>query len=58
MARLERDLERVLEDLAEDLPLLRFLVDRRLGGQKRLPMPGRGGERVPSDRDLWAITPH
>jgi hypothetical protein len=44
--RLERDLERVLEDLADDFPLLRSLVDRRTGGQKRLPMPGRGDERV------------
>jgi hypothetical protein len=35
-ARLERDLERVLEDLADDFPLLRSLVDRRTGGQKRL----------------------
>jgi len=48
MARLERDLERVLEDLADDFPLLRALVDRRAGGQKRLPMPGRGNERVPA----------
>jgi hypothetical protein len=46
MARLERDLERVLEDLADDFPLLQSLVDRRAGGQKRLPMPGRGGDRV------------
>ena len=46
MVRLERDLERVLEDLADDFPLLRSLVDRRTGGQKRLPMPGRGRERV------------
>jgi hypothetical protein len=46
MVRLERDLERVLEDLADDFPLLRSLVDRRTGGQKRLPMPGRGDERV------------
>lgn len=46
MARLERDLERVLEDLADDFPLLRSLVDRRAGGQKRLPMPGRGREAV------------
>jgi uncharacterized protein (DUF2461 family) len=44
--RLERDLERVLEDLAEDFPLLRSLVDQRAGGQKRLPLPGRGDERV------------
>jgi hypothetical protein len=48
MARLERDLERVLEDLADDFPLLRSLVDRRTGGQTRLPMPGRGHERVPA----------
>ena len=46
IARLERDLERVLEDLADDFPLLRSLVDRRAGGQKRLPMPGRGDERI------------
>ena len=44
--RLERDLERVLEDLADAFPLLRALVDRRAGGQKPLPMPGRGEERV------------
>ena len=53
--RLERDLERVLEDLADDFPLLRSLVDRRAGGQKRLPMPGRGDERVPSS--LFANVP-
>jgi hypothetical protein len=55
MARLERDLERVLEDLAEDFPLLRSLVDRRAGGQKQLPMPGRGRERVPVS--LFAALP-
>jgi hypothetical protein len=42
--RLERDLARVLEDLADEFPLLRSLVDRRPGGQKRLPMPGRGSD--------------
>ena len=46
-ARLERDLERVLEDLADEFPLLRSLVDRRRGGQKRLPMSGKGDEQVP-----------
>src|SRR6185295_9476408 len=45
-ARLERDLERVLEDLADDFPLLESLVNRRAGGQKKLPMPGRGKERL------------
>jgi hypothetical protein len=53
--RLERDLERVLEDLADDFPLLRSLVDRRAGGQKRLPMPGRGREPVPAP--LFASVP-
>lgn len=48
LTRLERDIERVLEDLVENFPLLRSLVDRRPGGQKRLPMPGRGEERVPA----------
>ena len=54
LARLERDLERVLEDLADNFPLLRSLVDRRAGGQRRLPMPGRGEERVPAS--LFANT--
>jgi signal transduction histidine kinase len=45
--QLERDLERVLEDLADDFPLLRSLVNQRAGGQKRLPLPGRGREEVP-----------
>jgi hypothetical protein len=48
VTRLERDLERVLEDLADEFPLLQSLVDRRAGGQKRLPMPGHGAERVPA----------
>ena len=48
IVRLDRDLERVLEHLTDDFPLLRSLVDRRAGGQKRLPMPGRGDERVPA----------
>ncbi len=55
VAKLERDLERVLEDLADDFPLLRSLVDRRAGGQKRLPMPGRGDEQVPGP--LFANVP-
>jgi hypothetical protein len=45
--RLERDLARVLEDLADDFPLLRSIVDRRPGGQKRLPMPGRADPKAP-----------
>jgi histidine kinase/DNA gyrase B/HSP90-like ATPase len=42
-SKLDRDLERVLEDLATDFPLLDSLVARRRGGQKRLPMPGSDG---------------
>ena len=44
---LERDLERVLVDLAEDFPALSALVDRRGGGQRRLPS---GGEATPIAR--------
>jgi hypothetical protein len=37
----ERDLEAVLIDLADEFPLLSALVERRAGGQRSLPM-GRG----------------
>jgi hypothetical protein len=42
--RLERDLERVLDGLADDFPLLRSLAERRRGGQKSLPLPNHAGE--------------
>ncbi len=38
----ERDLEAVLMDLADDFPLLASLVEQRAGGQRRLPMAGSG----------------
>ena len=41
MRPLERDLDRVLEELSDDFPLLGSLVDRRTGGQKRLPIDGK-----------------
>ena len=41
---LERDLEAVLLDLADDFPALAALVERRPGGQKRLPT---GREALP-----------
>jgi hypothetical protein len=42
---LERDLETVLVDLADEFPLLASLVERRAGGQKRLPIgPARSVE--------------
>lgn len=53
----ERDLEQVLVDLAEDFPLLASLVERRAGGQKRLPI-GRGGEPQDGPGPLAAtVTP-
>jgi hypothetical protein len=41
MRPLERDLDRVLEELSDDFPLLGSLVERRVGGQKRLPIDGK-----------------
>lgn len=41
MRPLERDLDRVLEELSNDFPLLGSLVERRAGGQKRLPIDGK-----------------
>ena len=37
---IERDLEGVLVDLAEEFPALNALVERRAGGQRRLPTGG------------------
>jgi len=42
---LERDLETVLVDLAEEFPLLASLVEQRAGGQKRLPIGGAGSAK-------------
>lgn len=46
----ERELERVLVDLADQFPLLAALVERRAGGQRRIPLgaPGSGHELVPA----------
>ena len=41
---LERDLETVLVDLAEEFPLLESLVTRRPGGQRKLPIGKPGAE--------------
>jgi len=38
---LQRDLAHLLEKLADDFPLLTSLVERRAGGQKRLPLAAR-----------------
>jgi hypothetical protein len=44
----ERDLERVLVEMADDFPLLAALVERREGGQRTLPIgrPGAGDARA------------
>lgn len=67
---LERQLESVLIDLADDYPLLATLVERHRGGQRRLPIgqPGKGAmvavgaldveaERRPSDGSQAAARP-
>jgi len=41
----ERDLEVVLADLADDFPLLGSLVEQRAGGQRRLAVAGRHASR-------------
>jgi hypothetical protein len=40
----ERDLQRILVDLAEEFPLLAALVERQAGGQARLPTARPGGQ--------------
>lgn len=44
---IERDLEKVLGDLADDFPLLATLVERHRGGQTRLPMGRPGAGPIP-----------
>jgi len=54
----ERDLETVLVDLAGDFPLLASLVERRSGGQRALPVDGRGGaEPAPSGTSILISVP-
>ena len=40
----ERDLQRILVDLADEFPLLAALVERQSGGQARLPTARPGGQ--------------
>ncbi len=51
---LERDLERVLVDLADAFPLLATLVERHAGGQRRLPMGRSGHDGAPGPAALEA----
>jgi hypothetical protein len=50
----ERDLEAVLADLADDFPLLASLVEQRTGGQRRLPV-ARGGAAADDTTPLLAV---
>ena len=55
MRPLERDLDRVLEQLSDDFPLLASLVERRAGGQKRLPMDGKTTDRAAGTEALAVL---
>lgn len=52
----ERDLERVLVDLAEEFPLLGALVERHAGGQRKLPI-GRPGAATSAHAMIEASLP-
>jgi hypothetical protein len=53
----ERDMEAVLLDLAEQFPMLAFLVERRAGGQRKLPAVDGWRDDPRADTiDLFAAT--
>ncbi len=52
---IERDLERVLLDLADDFPLIASLVEHRAGGQRKLPI-GPGTMNLVEGRSLVAAS--
>jgi hypothetical protein len=54
--RIERALQTVLADLAEEFPLLTALVDWRRGGQRRLPLAGRGAGAAAAGRVVVPVT--
>src|SRR3989475_3165072 len=51
----ERDLEAVLADLADEFPLLAPLVEQRAGGQRRLPTTGSGSDVIERRAPLLAV---
>jgi hypothetical protein len=51
----ERDLEAVLADLADEFPLLAPLVEQRAGGQRRLSTTGSGPETAGHREPLIAL---
>ncbi|MBI5316124.1 MAG: ATP-binding protein [Nitrospirae bacterium] len=56
MRPLERDLDRVLEELSDDFPLLASLVERRAGGQKRLPIDAKAPNISAGTESLVILT--
>jgi hypothetical protein len=62
---LERDLERVLEGLTDEFPLLSSLVERQRGGQRRITLTGAGegdgvaraGAAVAAGEGVAAVAP-
>ncbi len=52
---IERDLRNLLADLADEFPLLAALVERRPGGQRRLPLGGGGPGAVPAPEDAAPV---
>jgi hypothetical protein len=55
MRPLERDLDRVLEELSDAFPLLASLVERRAGGQKRLPIDGKANDKASGTEALTIL---
>lgn len=53
---LERDLAAMLAEMADDFPLLASLVEKRAGGQKRLPIGGEAGGENPLRFAATAVT--
>ena len=51
----ERDLEGVLADLADQFPLLAPLVEQRAGGQRRLPATGPGSDVIERRAPLLTV---
>jgi hypothetical protein len=50
----ERDVEQVLLDLADQFPMLAMLVERRAGGRKKLPAADGDGRHGPGPMDLFS----
>lgn len=50
----ERDMEQVLVDLSADFPMLAMLVERRGGGERKLPVGDRLRSAAPMATDLFA----